>query len=192
MDLLMNDKRTEKFVTNVGLITSSGPYGPNIMAAEWTHHISYAPSLMMVCIGANDATYANIKERREFGISLAAVDQSSLVSIAGNNSGKKVDKIKILQEIGVKFYQAGTIDALMVSGATLNVECKLKEYIELGDHPLFIGEVTALSAIEQQPLIYHMGKYWQIGEKIQKPDEVVLARFASVIEKHKKKDINNL
>jgi flavin reductase (DIM6/NTAB) family NADH-FMN oxidoreductase RutF len=46
MDLLWNDRRTRQFVTNVGLITSDGPLGPNIMAAEWTHHISYSPSLI--------------------------------------------------------------------------------------------------------------------------------------------------
>jgi hypothetical protein len=33
MDLLWNDRRTRQFVTNVGLITSDGPLGPNIMAA---------------------------------------------------------------------------------------------------------------------------------------------------------------
>jgi hypothetical protein len=37
MDLLWNDRRTRQFVTNVGLITSDGPLGTNIMAAEWTH-----------------------------------------------------------------------------------------------------------------------------------------------------------
>ena len=34
MDLLWNDKRTRQFVTNIGLITTAGPLGRNIMAAE--------------------------------------------------------------------------------------------------------------------------------------------------------------
>ena len=46
MDLSWNDRKTRQFVTNVGLITSEGPLGPNIMAAEWIHHISYSPSLV--------------------------------------------------------------------------------------------------------------------------------------------------
>ena len=41
---------TVQFLTNVGLITSDGPYGPNVMAAEWTHHISYSPGLIAVNI----------------------------------------------------------------------------------------------------------------------------------------------
>jgi flavin reductase (DIM6/NTAB) family NADH-FMN oxidoreductase RutF len=48
MDLQWNDRRTRQFLTNVGLITTNGPLGPDIMAAEWTHHISYSPSLISV------------------------------------------------------------------------------------------------------------------------------------------------
>ena len=33
MDLSWNDRRTRQFLTNVGLITSDGPYGPNVMAS---------------------------------------------------------------------------------------------------------------------------------------------------------------
>ncbi len=32
-----DDDRINKFVTNVGLVTSNGPHGQNIMACEWTH-----------------------------------------------------------------------------------------------------------------------------------------------------------
>ena len=45
MDTQWNDRRTRQFVTNVGLITSDGPYGADVMAAEWTHHMSYVVSL---------------------------------------------------------------------------------------------------------------------------------------------------
>ena len=62
MDLLWNDKRTRQFVTNVGLITTDGPLGRNIVAAEWTHHISYSPSLIAVNIRGHDATTENIRE----------------------------------------------------------------------------------------------------------------------------------
>ena len=51
MDLPWGDDCSKKFVTNVGLITSDGPHGPNIMACEWTHHVSYSPGLIAVCIG---------------------------------------------------------------------------------------------------------------------------------------------
>lgn len=79
MDLPWGDERTVKFITNVGLITSDGPNRPNIMAAEWTHHISYKPGLIAVCVGSGTATLENIQKTKEFGVNLASVNQSELV-----------------------------------------------------------------------------------------------------------------
>ena len=68
MELSWNDRRTRQFLTNVGLITTDGPYGPNVMAAEWTHHISYSPSLIAINVRGDDATAANIDRSKEFGV----------------------------------------------------------------------------------------------------------------------------
>jgi flavin reductase (DIM6/NTAB) family NADH-FMN oxidoreductase RutF len=50
MELPWNEPRSNKFVTIVGLITSSGSSGPNIMACEWTHHLSYKPGVIAVSL----------------------------------------------------------------------------------------------------------------------------------------------
>ena len=78
MELSWNDRRTRQFLTNVGLITTDGPYGPNVMAAEWTHHLSYSPSLIAINVRGDDATAENIDHSKEFGVNLAADDQNIL------------------------------------------------------------------------------------------------------------------
>ncbi|HIK01500.1 TPA: flavin reductase [archaeon] len=186
MDLKWDDERTRKFVTNVGLITSKGAHGNNIMAAEWTHHVSYAPSLMAVCIGPNKATLENIRETREFGVHLAAFDQNVLSSISGGSTGKEVDKIAVLKELGVKFYNASKIDLLMLEDAVMQAECKLMQEVELGDHTMMVGEVVEIISREKEPLIYRGGKYWNFGDQIEKPEQAVLDRIKELVEKNKK------
>ena len=56
MELPWNDPRSNKFATTIGLITSSGPSGINLMACEWTHHLSYNPSLIEVSLGPTKTT----------------------------------------------------------------------------------------------------------------------------------------
>ncbi|MBI2233271.1 MAG: flavin reductase family protein [Candidatus Aenigmarchaeota archaeon] len=186
MDLPWGDEKTTKFVTNVGLITSNGPYGYNIMAAEWTHQVSYSPGLIMVNVGFNKATEANITNTKQFGVSLAAFDQDVAASISGGSSGKDVDKIKVLKELGTEFYKGKKIDALMVKGAVLNIECKLLKMEKLGDHTMIVGEALEASANEKKPLIYHRGKYWHLGVQMQKPSEAVRERISRLVEKYKK------
>ena len=40
------------------------------MAAEWTHHISYSPSLIAINVRGHDATAENIQSSNEFGVNL--------------------------------------------------------------------------------------------------------------------------
>lgn len=186
MDLPWGDERTTTFVTNVGLITSDGPNGPNIMSAEWTHHVSYSPGLIVVCVGPGKATNENIRATKEFGVNLAAADQNVIASISGGSTGKKVDKIAVLKELGFKFYKAKKIKALMVEGAALNVECKVVKVVELGDHTMFVGEVLDATVNQKEPLIYHKKNFWKFGESIQMPAEKELERVNSVVEKFRK------
>ncbi|MCX6815784.1 MAG: flavin reductase family protein [Candidatus Aenigmarchaeota archaeon] len=186
MDLPWGDEKTVKFATNVGLITSNGPNGQNIMAAEWTHQVSYSPGIIVVSIGLDKATETNIKKTKEFGVSLAAADQNVLASVAGGSSGKDVDKIKVLKDMGFEFCNAKKINTLMVKGAILNIECKLIKEEKIGDHTMFIGEVLDASAADKKPLIYHGLKYWTLGEQIQKPGPDVMEKIKKLNEKYKK------
>ena len=125
MDIAYGDEKSKKFITNVGLITTNGPYGYNIMACEWTHHISYSPGLIAICLGPNCATLANIKISKEFGVNIASENQSILSSVVGNNSGKIVDKIKVAKALGFTLLKAKNIDVYMVNESALQIECKV-------------------------------------------------------------------
>jgi flavin reductase (DIM6/NTAB) family NADH-FMN oxidoreductase RutF len=186
MELPWNDPRSNKFVTTVGLITSAGLDGPNIMACEWRGHISYKPGLIAISLGHTKDTVKNIRNTKEFGINLCAADQSFLSSISGGYSGSKYDKVEALKELGFEFYNASKIKALMVKGASLNAECQLFQEMTFGDHVMFIGEVIdAVHNPEKQPLVYHDGKYWSL-ESAMKPKPEERERIRKVVEKHKK------
>ena len=187
MDLPWGDERSIQFITNVGLITTDGPVGPNIMACEWTHHVSYSPGLIAVCIWPGKATHKNITATKEFGVSLAATDQSVMASVAGGSSGLETDKIKALKELGFKFYKAKKIKAPMVEGAAMNAECKLVKTLDIGSHTIFFGEVLEASVGKgKEPLALHKGKYWKMTENIPKPAQEERDRTKKIIEKCKK------
>ena len=185
MDIPWGDERMQA-VTGVGLITSNGKHGHNIMAAEWTHHVSYSPGLMAVHIGPHKATAQNIIETKEFGISIASEKQNVIASIAGGKTGKEYSKIGALKELGFEFYKAKKIGVLMVANSASSIECKLVKKIELGDHIMFVGEALAITGTAEKPIIYHHGKYWKTGEQAIKPSTEELDRIRNVVEKHKK------
>lgn len=187
MDIPWGDEKTMQSITNVGLITTDGPYGPDVMACEWTHQVSYRPALFSIHVNPKDATHENIMATKIFGISICATDQAVLSSIAGGNSGKIINKMKALEDLGFQFIQAREIPLLMVVGAAFWAECKLFDYRAIGDHTQFVGQAIYAQVFkDKEPLIYHAGKYWNRGEAIAKSSPEEIARIKKAIETNKK------
>ncbi len=186
MILEYGDPQTQAMVTNVGLISSNGPNGYNIMACEWTHQISNDPGLFVLAIRNFKATYENILETKVFGINIAASDQNVLSSIVGKSSAHKIDKIPLLKEMGFNLYKAEHIDVMMIESACINAECKLIQHIDIGDHPLLIGEVLSIKTTDKEPLLYKGGKYYNVGDNIHKPGDEVLLRIEELKIKYSK------
>jgi len=153
------------FTTGVGLITSTGRHGSNVMAAEWTLHISYEPMLIAIFIHKDEATYDNIMQTREFGVNMSTDEQADLVNISGGYSRKEIDKLNVGDLF--KLYPGHHIKAPMIKGCIINAECKVVKYYNIGDHIAVIGEVVhAKYDKTKSPLIYHRGMYRVVGKKL--------------------------
>lgn len=187
MDFNWGSEFHQKFITNVGLITSNGPNGENVMAAEWTYLTSYSPAIIAVSIGPRKATAENIEKTKMFGVSIASEEQNWVASIAGGSTGRQFDKVAALKEMGVTFTKGKELDVLLVEGSSLQAECKVIDIVKHGDHHLFIGEVVTARITDKKPLAYHENKYWKMDKLIEKPSDEKRAKMKETVEKHEKK-----
>lgn len=154
------------FVTGVSLVTSYGPHGKNVMAAEWTMQISYNPLLIAVFIHKGSNTLDNIQHTKKFGINVASEKQSASVSVAGGYSRKEIDKLNVLNLFDV--IESKKTGLPMICGCVINAECKLATIKKIGDHHMVVGRVVSITHDEtKKPLIYHRNRYFQIGQTIE-------------------------
>lgn len=186
MDFPWGSEYHQQFITNVGLITSNGPHGQNIMAAEWTYLVSYAPAHILIAIGHTKTTTENILKTKKFGVSIASENQNWVASIAGGSPGKNVDKIAALTEMGVKFTKGKNMDVQLVEGSSLMAECEVIETIHAGDKTLFLGKVIAARTTKEKPLAYHQNKYWKMETQIEKPNDEQREKMKGIVAKHSK------
>jgi flavin reductase (DIM6/NTAB) family NADH-FMN oxidoreductase RutF len=166
------EKAQRYFTTGISLVTSSGQYGRNVMAAEWTMQISYKPMLMAIFIHEDSATFENIKKTKEFGINVSSEGQTMAVNIAGGYSRREIDKLKVKDAF--EFLPPKKIKSSMIAGCLINAECKLITMKKFGDHTMVVGKVVAISYDEtKKPLVYHSGRYFRIGSIIESFRKVV-------------------
>ncbi|MEK6821347.1 MAG: flavin reductase family protein [archaeon] len=186
MDFQWNGEYHQKFITNVGLISSNGKHGPNMMAAEWTYLTSYSPAMILISVGPTKATAENINETKKFGVSLAAEDQGWICSIAGGHTGKSTDKIAALSELGVTFTEGKHTGMKLVNGAALHAECEVVEVVHQGDHTLYIGKVIDAQTFDAKPIALHGRKYWMMTTHAPHTNAEEREKRSAIVEKHKK------
>ncbi|MDH2908427.1 MAG: flavin reductase family protein [Candidatus Nitrosotalea sp.] len=148
------------------MITSRGTKGHNVMAAEWVTQISYNPILIAIFIHNGSQTMKNIGKTKEFGVNVASTDQTTEVNVAGGYSGSEIDKLKIKNVF--KTIEPQKIKTVMISGCTINAECKLVRKEKMGDHVMLVGKAVHIKHDDtKSPLIYHRGRYFSLDSTIE-------------------------
>ena len=115
-----------------------------------------------------------LMETGEFVINLTTESLAYATDYCGVRSGRDVDKF---QEMKLTAIPAKTVAAPMIGESPVNIECKVKQVLNLGSHDMFLGEVTAVHADEAymdergrfdlrkaNPIVYSHGEYYGLGK----------------------------
>jgi len=110
------------------------------MAADWVTILSSEPFLVGVAISPKRHTWSLINKYKEFVVSVPRAKHVNDVWITGTKSGKNVDKKKL---VSFTLVPSKSVKVPSIAEAIANLECKLVDARDYGDHTLFVGEVVA-------------------------------------------------
>ena len=161
----------------------------NIITIAWTGTINSDPPMCYISVRPGRHSYDIIKRTGEYVINLTTEKLAKATDWCGCRSGKKYDKWK---EMNLTPAEAKYVKAPIIAESPVNIECSVKDIVELGSHHMFISEVVGVSVDETylnendafsfskaNPLVYSHGHYFGMGDKI--------GKFGWSVEKKKKK-----
>ena len=123
----------------VVLITCKNLEGKdNVFTVAWVGTVCSKPPMLSISIRPERLSYDYIKETMEFIINLPSKKQTKEVDFCGVRSGRQIDKIK---ECGFNLQEGEKVKSSYIKECPVNIECKVKDIIELGSHDMFIAEV---------------------------------------------------
>jgi flavin reductase (DIM6/NTAB) family NADH-FMN oxidoreductase RutF len=112
----------------------------NIITVGMFAFFSGAPSLVGVGIAPKRYSYELIRKSREYVVNAVDNGLMEAVRVCGEQSGRDVDKVTLA---GLTLAKGVKVQAPLIYEAPVNVECRVVQEVELGDHVWFIGEVQA-------------------------------------------------
>lgn len=146
----------------------------NIITVAWAGTVCTNPPMLSISVRPERHSYGMIKDTMEFVVNLTTEELAYATDYCGVRSGRDVDKFK---EMGLTPEQAAEVKAPLIKESPVNIECKVKEILELGSHHMFLAEVVAVHVDETymneknkfelskaKPMVYSHGEYYGIGK----------------------------
>ena len=115
---------------------------PNIITVAWTGTVCTNPPMVYISVRKSRYSYSIIKETGEFVINLTTENLVRETDYCGVRSGAQEHKF---QSVGLTPISSKTVAAPSIEESPVNIECKVKQIIELGSHDMFLAEVKAVA-----------------------------------------------
>lgn len=151
---------------------------PNIITVAWAGNICSSPAMLSISVRKERYSYDIIKETGEFVVNLCSKKLTRATDWCGVRSGRDYDKFK---EMNLTPQKSNKVDAPGIEESPVNIECKVKQVIDLGSHDLFIAEVLCVDVDDKllddkgrldlgkaKLVAYSHGEYFMLGEKLGK------------------------
>jgi flavin reductase (DIM6/NTAB) family NADH-FMN oxidoreductase RutF len=118
----------------------------NAMTAAWAAICCQSPPCAGVAIRSSRLTFANVVARRAFTLNVPRADDAAAVDYLGIVSGRE-DPGK-LARAGFETVPGAVVEAPILIECPVNVECRLRERLDLGTHTWFVGEIVEVHVDE--------------------------------------------
>jgi len=151
----------------------------NMLTVAWAGTICTNPPMVSISVRPERYSHAMICETGEFVINLTTENLAYATDYCGVKSGRDVDKFTEMKLTAAK---ADSLQyAPIIDESPVNLECKVKQVLELGSHHMFVAEITGVQISEKHMnengkfelnqtglVAYSHGEYFVLGEKIGK------------------------
>lgn len=148
----------------------------NVLTVAWAGTICSDPAMLSISVRKERHSYPMLKESGEFVVNLTTKQLAWATDYCGVKSGRDEDKF---QAAGLTKGEAEKINAPIVIESPVNIECRVKQVLELGSHDMFIAEVVNVQVSDEYMdekgafrlsqadlLAYSHGEYYELGEKL--------------------------
>ena len=151
---------------------------PNIITVAWAGNICSSPAMLSISVRKERYSYDIIKQTGEFVVNLTTRDLTRAADWCGVRSGRDHDKFA---EMNLNVQQSQKVSAPGIAESPVNIECRVRQIVELGSHDLFIAEVMCVTVDEDlldekerldlgraELIAYSHGEYFMLGDKLGK------------------------
>ncbi|MBX3651059.1 MAG: flavin reductase family protein [Burkholderiales bacterium] len=140
------------YSTGIAIISTTGSDGNKVaVTVNSFSSVSLSPPLILFSLSNKANVLSHFRAARNFSVSILGSHQRSIANIFARPSTARWDQVK---------FREGANGSPLMENALAYIECVPFSTVDVGDHMIFIGEVTNCELGKLgEPLIFYKGEY---------------------------------
>lgn len=136
----------------VSLVCTQKPDGStNLATVSWWTYLSYNSNMIAYAMAKTSYSGEMVIQNKKVILTIPSDKIVDAVLGCGSTTGRNTDKTA---KFGIKMQELPDSDICIPAHSALAIVCNLKEYIETGDHYLYICNVEQVYADEKEKAVF--------------------------------------
>ena len=146
--------------TPVTIVCTQKPDGStNLATVSWWTYLSFHPSMIAYAMAKTSYSGEMVRSNKKVILTIPGAEITEAVMGCGSTTGRDTDKIA---KFGIEMQTVEGSDIQIPLHSRVAIQCSLKEFIETGDHYLYICNVEQVYGNEAEEAVYAWNGYSQI------------------------------
>ena len=144
----------------VTIVCTQKPDGStNLATVSWWTYLSFHPSMIAYAMAKTSYSGEMVRSNKKVILTIPGAEIAEAVMGCGSTTGRDTDKIA---KFGIEMQTVEGSDIQIPLHSRVAIQCSLKEFIETGDHYLYICNVEQVYGNEAEEAVYAWNGYSQI------------------------------
>lgn len=131
----------------------------NLATVSWWTYLSYNPGMIAYAMAKTSYSGEMVRNSKNVILTIPGSDIAKEVMDCGMSTGRDTDKI---EKFGIEMQSVPDSEIKIPLHSRVAIQCQLKEFIEVGDHYLYICNVEQVFENEQEEAVFAWKGYAEI------------------------------
>ena len=134
--------------------------GTNLATVSWWTYLSFNPNMIAYAMAKTSYSGEMVRSNKKVILTIPGAEIADAVMGCGSTTGRDTDKIA---KFGIEMQEVADSEIKIPLHSRAAIQCSLKEFIETGDHYLYICNVEQVYGNEAEEAVFAWNGYAKIA-----------------------------
>jgi len=144
----------------VTIVCTETPDGTtNLATVSWWTYLSFNPNIIAYAMAKTSYSGEMVRSNKKVILTIPGAEIAEAVLGCGSTTGRNTDKV---EKFGIELAEIEGSTIKIPAHSRVAIQCRMKEYHEVGDHYLYICDVEQVYGNEAEEALFAWNGYTQL------------------------------